>query len=165
MAGFASQLKTVCEAELSAENAMAVDTLQGLQAYDLMRTAGCLADQVTNSYCYVEAAHSSDPSDLYFYELPIGIPLPNKTTPSCSSCGKSLMGLYAQAVESAPEGTLADLKSTYGKAQALAVAQCGSGYAQSTSATSGAVAARQIFSIGVLSLATIPWIWVLFSLI
>lgn len=130
-----------------------------------MRTAGCLPDQVTNSYCYVEAAHSVDPSDLYFYQLPIGIPLPNSTTPSCSSCTKTLMGLYAQALENAPKGTLADLRTTYGSAQTVAVAQCGSGYAQATVTTSGAVTTARTFGNIGIRLATIPWILVLLWLV
>jgi hypothetical protein len=166
MAWFASTLKSVCSAELDGQNLMAVTTLQSLQAFDLMRTAGCLPDQVTNSYCYVEAAHSTDPSDLYFYQLPIGIPLPNNTTPSCSSCTKSLMGLYVQALESAPKGTLADLQSTYASAQLLAVAQCGSGYAQSTVKTSGTAAtARPSVRFVGISFITISWMLVLIWLV
>lgn len=138
----------------------------GLQAFDLMYNAGCLPDQVTDSYCYVEAAHSTDPSDLYFYQLPIGIPLPNNTSPSCSSCTKSLMSLYAQALESAPKDTLADLISTYESAQILAVAQCGTGYAQSVAKTSGALitARAQEHFIG-FSFASISWMLVLIWLV
>jgi len=136
---------------------MAVETLQGLEAFDLMRSAGCLPDQITNSYCFVEAAHSTDPSDLYFYQLPIGIPLPNSTTPSCSSCTKSLMGLYSQALESAPKGSLADLRTTYNSAQASAVAQCGSGYAQATMITSGAIATDRM-SMLLLAMSVLLWL-------
>lgn len=136
----------------------------GLQAFDLMRTAGCLPDQVTDSYCYVEAAHSTDPSDLYFYQLPNGIPLPNNTTPSCSSCTKSLMGLYVQALENTPKDTLADLQSTYARAQLLAVAQCGSGYAQSAVKTSGTAATARPSGRFFGSFTTISWTLMLISL-
>lgn len=185
MAWFASTLQSVCSAELDEQNAMALATLQGnttfnldplyslintiysgLQAFDLMRSAGCLPDQITDSYCYVEAAHSTDPSDLYFYQLPIGLPLPNNTTPSCSSCTKSLMNLYVQALESAPKGTLAYLQSTYQSAQALAVAQCGSGYAQSVVKISGAAAsARTLGRFVGISFTTISWVLVLIWLV
>jgi hypothetical protein len=115
----------------SVSQSFAPNTFSALQTFDLMRNAGCLPDQTTNSYCFVEAAHSTNPSDLYFYQLPIGIPLPNSTTPSCSSCTKSLLGLYAQALENAPAGTLTDLRKSYTSGQQMAVAQCGAGYAQS----------------------------------
>lgn len=47
------------------------------------------------------------------------------------------MGLYAQALENAPKGTLSNLQSTYSSAEQLAVGQCGSGYAEATTVTSG----------------------------
>ena len=49
------------------------------------------------------------------------------------------MGLYAQALGSAPKGTLSDLQSTYSNAEHLAVGQCGSGYAVAATVTSGSV--------------------------
>lgn len=136
MAWFASALKSACTADLAAQNVMALNTLQGLQAFPLMLTAGCLADQVTNTYCYVEAAHAASPADLFFYQLPQGLPLPNGTQPSCSSCVKSLMAAYATALEGDSEG-LGDLRSVYGAAEQKAVAQCGAGYAQSTASVAG----------------------------
>ena len=162
MAWFASELQTECATDLKDENAMAVDTLQGaflrlpcplhpfslsirtnpptgLNAFPLMLTAGCLADQLTNTYCYVEAAHSSSPSDLFFYQLPQGLPLPNGTAPSCSSCVKSLMGAYASALGT-NAAALGPLGQTYGAAEKEAVAQCGEGYAQATTAVEGGAA-------------------------
>ena|ERR1700736_6376892 len=111
-----------------------------------MRNAGCLPDQTTKAYCFVEAAHSTNPSDLYFYQLPGGIPLPNNTTPSCSSCTKSLLGIYYQALQTASKGTLTNLWNTYASGEALAVAQCGAGYAQAQAATGGALG-REIWGI------------------
>lgn len=178
MATFESTLQSVCSKELSTQNAMVVQALQGtallsvflavcsltpkfagFQGYNLMRNAGCLADQVTNSYCYVEAAHSTSPSDLYFYQLPAGIALPNTTTPSCSSCTKSLMGLYSQALQSAPKGTLTALQSTYSDAEKFTVAQCGSGYAATSSG--GVSAYRGLDKVVGVSVAAISCIWAL----
>jgi len=157
MAWFASTLQSVCAEDLSARNVMVSQTLQGLQAFDLMRTAGCLPDQTTNTYCFVEAAHSSNPADLYFYQLPIGISLPNGTTPSCSSCAKSLLALYSQALQNATKGTLDDLQKTYASGATLADKQCGAGYAQA-SATGGALG-RETWSAAV-SMTAILLTWV-----
>lgn len=177
MAGFASQLQSLCSAEISSENAQVVQALQGallnlskslyltpflgLQAYDMMRSAGCLADQVTNSYCYVEASHSTDPSDLYFYQLPIGLSLPNNTTPSCSSCTKSLMGVYADALGKASKGSLSALSKTYSSAEEVAVKQCGDNYAQAAANTPSAAAPRLGINCLAMSLATISLGWLL----
>ena len=137
-------------------------SLSGLQSFNLMRSAGCLSDQPTNSYCFVEAAHSTNPSDLFYYQLPLGISLPNNTTPSCSSCAKSLLSLYAQALQSASKGTLADLQKTYLSGEEVAVAQCGAGYAEASAVTGGAVG-RQIWHAGV-SLTAILLTWVVLLL-
>jgi len=139
MAWFATTLQSVCSTELSAGNVLTAQTLQALQAFDMMHTAGCLPDQSSNAYCFIDAAHAINPSDLYFFQLPLGISLPNNTTPSCSSCTKSLMALYAQSLENAAKGTLAYLEKTYSSGQKVAVAQCGASYAQALTATSGAV--------------------------
>jgi len=139
MAWFASTLSSVCSAELNAKHILVVQTLQGLQSFNLMRNAGCLPDQTTNAYCFVEAAHSSNPSDLYYYQLPSGIAFPNNTSPSCSSCTKSLLGLYSQALQNASKGSLTDLQSTYKSGEQVAVAQCGEAYAQVTATTGGAL--------------------------
>jgi hypothetical protein len=128
-----------------------------------MRTAGCLPDQTSNAYCYVEAAHSPNPSDLYFYQLPMGIALPPNTTPSCSSCTKSLLALYAQTLENAPKGTLTDLQKTYSSGERVAVAQCGASYAQALATANGA-AGRGTLSTGA-SLMAVLLAWVMLSLV
>jgi len=138
-----------------------MQALQGLQSFNLMRSAGCLQDQSTNAYCFVEAAHSTNPSDLFFYQLPLGISLPNNTTPSCSTCAKSLLAIYSQALQSAPKGTLADLQKTYLSGEEVAVAQCGAGYAQASAITGGALG-RQTWHAGV-SLTAILLTWVVLS--
>ncbi len=111
-------------------------TLTGLLSYTLLRNTACLPDQTTNAYCYVEAVHNSNPSDLYFYSLPLGIQIPPTVTPSCSACTKSVMGLYAQSGMN-----LTALSTVYNGAAAIANKQCGNGYVQIT-AVSGAARAE-----------------------
>jgi len=163
MAWFASTLQNTCSKELNAGNVLTVQTLQALQAFNMMYTAGCLPDQSSNAYCFVDAAHATNPSDLYFFQLPMGISLPNNTTPSCSSCTKSLMALYAQSLENAPKGTLTYLEKTYPSGQKVAVAQCGASYAQALAVTGSAVG-RQTWSFAV-GLPAILLTWVMLSLV
>lgn len=40
--------------------------------YGIMRQAGCTRDSTTQRYCFVEAAATSDPSSLYYYQLVSG---------------------------------------------------------------------------------------------
>jgi hypothetical protein len=103
--------------------------LTGLRLYSLMRQVACLADQKMSTYCYVEAASGSNPSDLYFYSLPYGIPLPNNTNPSCSDCTKNVLNLFGSQLNQTDS-----FKSTYNSAAKLASSKCGSTYVFTQSA-------------------------------
>ncbi|EGO29627.1 hypothetical protein SERLADRAFT_346098 [Serpula lacrymans var. lacrymans S7.9] len=154
MASFASTLQSVCQTDLAARNAMAVNTLIALNAYDLMRTVACQTDPTSNAYCYIEADAGSDPSASYFYQLPLGQPLPNITNLACTACTKSLLASYASALSSSNSTGLTGLQQTYGDAAKQAVSICGSGYAQSvtqsTSVTTSSALGHGITKTGIL---------------
>jgi hypothetical protein len=123
-----------------------------------MRTAACLANQRTNSYCFVEAiaaVYHGAPSDIYFYQLPLGTPLPGtgtdkgvKLSATCSTCVRSLMELYSQYNPSANgggglnNGTNLLIQNTYRGASDFVGKQCGTGYANSISLSSSAAPPR-----------------------
>jgi len=140
IAWFASNLASSCATDLSQGNAMAMNTQISLNAFGLMRSAGCLVDPTTDTYCYLDAVRNSNPSDTYFYSLPLGISMPNNTIASCSACTKSLMSLYYGALTNSSETTeLAPLHSSYPSAAKVAVADCGTAYATLAAAPSGAL--------------------------
>ena len=89
-----------------------------------MRDVGCLPDQATNAYCYIEAVDNS--ADAYFYSLPYGLQYPSTATPSCSACTKSVMNLYSQS-------NLTTLGEVYDGAATIANKACGSGFVTITS--------------------------------
>lgn len=89
----------------------------------MMRQVACLSNQKTSTYCYIEAASNRNPSDLYFYSLPFGFPLPNNTNLSCSSCTKSVMAIFGTQVNET-----SGLEKTYNAAAILASSKCGSNY-------------------------------------
>jgi hypothetical protein len=72
---FASALRQQCAIELTNRNTFVGDTLTGLLVYSLMRNIGCQSNPSTNVYCYISAVLDSNPSDLYYYQLPFGIML------------------------------------------------------------------------------------------
>ncbi|TFK67343.1 hypothetical protein BDN72DRAFT_105336 [Pluteus cervinus] len=132
MQWFASSLQTQCSKDLGDRNTLAVDTLTALQAYEVMYNTGCLTDPTTSSYCFVNAVHSSSPSDFYYYQLPLGISVPKKTIPSCSACTRSVLSVYAAALQNGSSSDQLDqLKDTYNDAASAAVQACGADYAQS----------------------------------
>ncbi|KDR80289.1 hypothetical protein GALMADRAFT_62417 [Galerina marginata CBS 339.88] len=127
---FASTLKTSCVEELKDLNTMVVSTLMALNAFQVMHDVACEADPSSNTYCYLNAVRNSNPSDSYYYQLPLGIPLPKSSVPTCSACAKSVMGIYATALQDATTGPLlTGLQSTYESSARLSVQFCGSGFA------------------------------------
>lgn len=84
----------------------------------------------------------SRPSDTYFYALPIGTPVPQKSTPSCSACIKSVMALYASH---ATDGNL-PLSKVYAPAQKLTADTCGKDYAQAIAANTASRKVAGVFS-------------------
>lgn len=151
MSSFASQLQSDCSQELGDENLLVVKSLTcmqlyslnyislanlfwvsilALQAFQVMHDAACLVDPTTNAYCYLSAVQNTNPSDLYFYSLPLGIPLPNSSKPSCSACSKNVMGVYAAALQAPSQAKLlTGLKSTYDVSAQVAAQFCGSAFA------------------------------------
>ncbi|PPR04834.1 hypothetical protein CVT26_012989 [Gymnopilus dilepis] len=131
MASFASQLKDACTEELKDLNTMAVSTLTALNAFQVMHDVGCSTDPTSNTYCYLDAVRSANPADSYYYQLPLGIPLPNSTRPTCSACSKGAMNIYASALENSTTASLlTDLQSSYAPSAQLSVQFCGADFAQ-----------------------------------
>ncbi|KAI9065275.1 hypothetical protein FKP32DRAFT_511670 [Trametes sanguinea] len=130
---FAQNIKTQCKRDIDADNPIVQDAVAGLEAYGLMREVGCQVNTQTNTYCYVEAAQKH-PSDLYLYALPLGLDLPNKTVPSCTSCVQNLMHTFVT------DGlNLTVLRQTYSSAATIVNDACGAEFVSTmTGSTNGA---------------------------
>lgn len=75
------------------------------------------------------------------YSLPLGLAMPEGTTPTCSACAKSLFGMYVGALneeheehqqgeeEGDEEGRYDALRKTYDSAASQAGSRCGGDYA------------------------------------
>ncbi|KZV99442.1 hypothetical protein EXIGLDRAFT_605737 [Exidia glandulosa HHB12029] len=139
MTSLATQLKSsACTADLRAGNALALAALVGFSNYALYREAGCIVNPRSNSYCYLEALASSSPNDVYMYNLPLGVGLPDSegAEPSCSRCGQAVMGVMQSW---AGNGSL-PISKTYPDAQNRTDGRCGADYALPAVITSGAAA-------------------------
>jgi len=101
-----------------------------LQAYGLMRDTACLPDPATNTFCFLNAVRNPNPTDLYYYQLPIGIGIPKTADPMCSPCTGRVLDLYAKALgDPTRADSLIALQKTYEPAAALAIKSCGTAYA------------------------------------
>ncbi|EJF59743.1 hypothetical protein BD309DRAFT_876085 [Dichomitus squalens] len=132
MQWFADNIQSACKQDIAANNALVTDAVAGLSAYSVMREAACQVNAQTDTYCYVEAAQSTHPADLYLYELPLGLALPNNTVPSCTTCVKNLMGTFDQ-----DGANVTRLKSTYGPAAATINNACGASFVAEINTTTG----------------------------
>lgn len=157
MAWFSQNLRAACAQEIADNNANVVDALTGLNAFDLMYSVGCLSDPSTNSYCYLDAVHNSNPADLYIYNLPLSaLAYPNSTTPTCSACTKSILAMYANALTNITGSSLDVLAANYPSAYQINVKACGSSYAKSlTSSETSTIKAP----IGIILLSTFVSVW------
>lgn len=181
MAWFADTLQSACSADIADNNANAVGALIGmstsphppkhgtnhsfalligLQTFDLMHDAGCLSDPGSNTYCYLNAVHNSNPSDLYFYQLPLGISLPISSTPTCTPCTKSLMGVFLDGLNNATTlPQLGALAKTYPSAAQLASKTCGTSYVQAFSSGGKRLTSRPVAALGVVTVTLLLSTW------
>jgi len=131
MASFASLLQSACPQELTNQNLLVVNSLISLRAFQVMHDSACLVDPTTNAYCYLSAVQNPNPSDYFFFSIPLGIPLPKTVTPSCSACSESIMGIYSTALQDRSQALLLTaLKSAYQTSAQLAVQLCGAPFAR-----------------------------------
>lgn len=163
MAWFVSALQSSCVIDLGDQNAMAVDTLIALQAYDLMRNASCQVDTATNAYCYVESVGNSDPSSYWFYLLPLGQPLVGITTGACNECTEQLMAMYANALASSNGTLLGALQQTYENAAKTLDNACGLNYAQTVNVSNAALSRAGMPYVGILLLGVFFALFLLFA--
>ncbi|KAJ3573752.1 hypothetical protein NP233_g2229 [Leucocoprinus birnbaumii] len=143
MGWFSSSLQSACDEDLRDENSLAVETLMALNVYQLMYNVACTVDPQANTYCYIDAVADSSPADLYLYQLPLGIDLPDDATNfSCSTCSQGLLGTYASALSNSTLASgLTGLKQTYEASMATVNSACGANFAK-TGVTNSALALR-----------------------
>ncbi|KAI0631242.1 hypothetical protein C8Q77DRAFT_1061993 [Trametes polyzona] len=130
MAWFADNIKTQCKGDIDANNPIVQDAVAGLEGYGVMRSAACQINSATNTYCYVDAAQSGHASDLYLYQLAIGLRLPNGTVPSCTPCVQTVMRTLVQGGADLPA-----LQKTYPAAAQVVNGACGAEFVANLAST------------------------------
>lgn len=111
-----------CGADYKAQNPTVLQAYSGLKAYEPLYHAGCMMDEQSNDYCFVDAVtNASSPSSVYIYYLPLGISLPSTTVPSCSTCMQDTMAIFANAASDATQPVSGD----YSAAAQLIDTTCG----------------------------------------
>lgn len=96
---YGSQIRQdgVCGADYTLQNPMVVQAYNGFVAYQPLYHAGCLKDGGGN-YCFANAiTNESSSTDAYPYYLPLGVALPGGTRPTCNTCLRDTMAIFANA--------------------------------------------------------------------
>ena len=142
MSSFAINLRapSYCSDDYNRQNPIVRQAYNGLLAYDVLYRASCLHAQPTASnnqssdYCFADAVtNTSAPTDNYIYYLPLGIPLPAGTQPTCDQCLKDTMGVFeAQAGNSSQP-----ISFVYAQGAQLINQQCGPNFVNQSVPTGG----------------------------
>lgn len=96
MASFAQQLRSNdnCGQDYRRQNPLVSQAYNGLLSYEPLFHAGCQKDN-KGDYCFANAiTNDTNPSDSYVYYLPLGLPLPSPSQPSCSDCLLETMEIF-----------------------------------------------------------------------
>ncbi|KAL8676725.1 MAG: hypothetical protein Q9186_006791, partial [Xanthomendoza sp. 1 TL-2023] len=132
MSSLAVQLRqdNHCGADYRRQQPLVTAAYNGLIAYEPLYKAGCARDPDNGIYCFANAiTNSSSPADSYPYYLPLGIPLPEGSEPSCTTCLEEMMGVFSEA---AGDKTQQPLLQTYPDAARIINGKCGPGFANQT---------------------------------
>ncbi|KAI2642589.1 hypothetical protein GGS21DRAFT_486410 [Xylaria nigripes] len=116
-----------CGKEFETENALVVQTHQGMKAYGTVYKATCLIDKddTSSNYCFTNAiTNNTTPSNSYLYYLPLNSTLPETAAPSCGSCTRQIMQIY----QAATSNRKADIVNTYPSAAEQINSECGANF-------------------------------------
>jgi len=143
ISSYASTLRSSngCAQDYERQQPLVRQAYAGLLSYDVLYAASCTKTRATTSeptnngsYCFANAiTNLSSPTDSYIYYLPLGIPLPADSMPTCNTCLKDVMDIFAAA---APNKTQ-PLSANYVNAAQQIDRGCGPGFVNETVAKTG----------------------------
>ncbi|KUI59558.1 hypothetical protein VP1G_06787 [Cytospora mali] len=143
-----------CAADYEAGNPIATEAYLGLLSYPVMYSATCLKDPDTAVYCFGNAVtNRTNPTETYFYSLPLNSSLPGGTIPICASCLQETMNIYQVATTNRKQ----PISYTYESAAAQVNLLCGPNFANET------LPNAIVSSSGVSDLGQEPSTWMFFA--
>ncbi|KAK3938501.1 hypothetical protein QBC46DRAFT_162977 [Diplogelasinospora grovesii] len=152
-----------CGPDYQLGNSVVVQAYLAMTAYAPLYGAACLKDPETSMYCFANAVTNlTNPSNTYFYYLPLNISLPGSTVPSCGSCLQQTMDVFQAATANRKQA----LVSTYPSAAQQVNTICGPNFVNQSLASeivsSGGprslTAGPSSCLMTILFLAALPWL-------
>ncbi|KAK5016622.1 hypothetical protein LTR16_000085 [Cryomyces antarcticus] len=92
-----------CGSDFAAQNPTVVQAYNGFVAYQPLYHAGCLKN-TAGDYCFASAiTNTSSTTDSYTYYLPLGVPLPGGSRPTCNTCLQNTMAIFSNAASNSSQ--------------------------------------------------------------
>lgn len=143
-----------CASDYAAGNPIVTEAYLGLVSYPVMYSATCLKDPDTAVYCFGNAVtNRTNPTEAYFYHLPLNTSLPGGTVPICASCLQETMNIYQVATANRKQ----PIYYTYESAAEQVNTFCGPSFANAT------LPSQIVSSGGLSNFSQGPSIWLLFT--
>lgn len=84
-----------CKAEYDASQELVTLAYNMLYSYKVVQASTCLQNPDTNTYCFASAVTNiTNPTDAFFYFMPLGSMLPGGSAPSCGWCTSQTMAIF-----------------------------------------------------------------------
>ncbi|KAK2791829.1 hypothetical protein FQN51_002016 [Onygenales sp. PD_10] len=87
-----------CKADFELEQPLVVRAYNSMLAYTSIYEATCLVNPDTNNYCFADAMGTGS-ENSYVYFLPLGLPMPGSSSPTCSKCLQATMQRFSNAAK------------------------------------------------------------------
>lgn len=136
---------SACSQDYNLQNPIVRQAYAGLISYDVLYHASCTknlppSEQNNNNYCFANAVTNiTSPTDSYIYYLPLGIPLPASSQPTCDQCLKDTMGIFSSVAGNKTQ----PLSLDYVNAAQLLNQNCGPNFVNGTIPSLGASGSGQ----------------------
>lgn len=116
-----------CQADYTRQNPLVMQAYAGLRSYEPLYQATCLksSSNSNSDYCFVEAMSTPNADDSLPYYTAVGLQLPIGSKPTCSTCLKNTMTVFAGYAVQKDQ----PLSNTYLGSATEINAVCGSGFA------------------------------------
>ncbi|RMZ78078.1 hypothetical protein DV737_g4046, partial [Chaetothyriales sp. CBS 132003] len=132
MTSLANQLldSSNCAADFKREQPLVIQAFNGLVAYEPIFKATCLKYGTDDdNYCYTDAVtNTSNPANVYPYYTAIGLSLPTTADPTCNTCLRQTMRIFADYALEAVQ----PLSQTYVAAADQVNQDCGAAFSDAT---------------------------------
>lgn len=116
-----------CGSDYQLGNSVVVKAYLAMLAYAPIYTATCLKDPDTSMYCFASAVTNlTNPTNPYFYYLPLNKSLPGSSLPSCNKCLQETMSVFHSATADRKQ----QIANTYVSAAEQVNTICGPNFVQ-----------------------------------